>query len=1093
MNLYTMISTHSSENSAAPRDVKQRIKKKLAHSLKCLQKRYVNSDNVVTSDDCDANVLCCVMESIFVHGLKSKHIKTNGGNRGQKGSRAPLPQPVFWTLLKMVTHHDVVTDLEKLNFINTDVGRCRAWVRLALNDGLMECYLLSLLREKDSLCDFYHPVALLLDTEDSEVLLSYLQGLSSLSFTLSYKSAVLNEWTTTPLVLAGLYSGQELAETSSPNLSEGRRKGSWDSASQSSGSDIIEVIHTSSTALQNSQLGKLKAASSTLSLETTGSSQLSSSLSSDSLLQSNGMKSPDQTTEELWSCETDKGIASAESSSQSLQVTPDELGEDQIPVSLDCNVSITISQPELSSMLPAVDITLNAQSGKLVDRHICNEETNARTIESHSQIESPSSTYVSAFHHPETAHGSHLENGRKTVASHSEKMLNPINSERLSNYNSRRILQSAACQKQEVEAADQVSVQSGIAHVIDQKNALSVHSTHLTEPGENHKRSSWISDDDICKPSPQEALPRSTGESSTDHSIDTTPMNENSTGATKNRQPASELLQSTFRQEEASFEVTHRRKIGISNPFRGLLKLGNLERRGHVGIWKEYYCELSPFEFHLYQSDDDRNCYENCSLLRCELLGRAHSDGRFHVVFAGKKLYLRAPSRDEAEDWIDRIREALEQCRPHRTSKQESSHVEASMNEKPDSVSEPHVLHSAHQLNHKEENGFQRDFNWVSEAESQLDAIKETVLYLLTGKTWTRYIFSLTLDALKYFKFQEQQKVLCSICKTETFKDVIPDTALGGPANFKLITSEVTLRLQAESGAEARSWRELIRAVLSSFLEAEEDTLAANTGFEKNEKRLVELGLGEHKSLLQHLTVVPIEKGLDLQKFQCAGCSQKIGFSFAKAKVCAYSGLYYCEMCHQDTETIIPSRMMHNWDLTKRGVSNVAARFLQQIKNEPFIDLDVINGSLYQYVEHMARARKSRDQLKILEDYLFTCRSGAVQDLYKRLDQKKYLLESAHLYSVSDLRQIAHGMFEAFIQQAIHYATNHVYMCDLCTQRGFICQICSSDDIIFPFEFESTTRCKKCRTVFHKVCKAGVQSCPRCVRKQRYQDYKMGH
>lgn len=65
-------------------------------------------------------------------------------------------------------------------------------------------------------------------------------------------------------------------------------------------------------------------------------------------------------------------------------------------------------------------------------------------------------------------------------------------------------------------------------------------------------------------------------------------------------------------------------------------------------------------------------------------------------------------------------------------------------------------------------------------------------------------------------------------------------------------------------------------------------------------------------------------------------------------------------------------------------VSNVAARFLQQIKNEPFIDLDVINGSLYQYVEHMARARKSRDQLKILEDYLFTCRSGAVQDLYKR-------------------------------------------------------------------------------------------------------------
>ncbi|XP_051894544.1 pleckstrin homology domain-containing family M member 1 isoform X3 [Pristis pectinata] len=785
-----MISTHTSENSVTPREVKQRIKKKLAHSLKCLQKRYVNSDSVVTSDDCDANLLCCVMESIFVHGLKSKHIKASGGNRGRKGSRAPLPQPVFWTLLKTVTHHDVVAELEQLNFINTDVGRCRAWVRLALNDGLMECYLVSLLREKDSLCDFYHPVALLLDSEDSEVLLSYLQGLSSLSFTLSYKSAVLNEWTTTPLALAGLCSGPELPEASSPNLSEGRRKGSWDSTSQSSGSDIIEVTHTSSTAMHSSnQLGKLKLASSTLSLETTGSSQLSSSLSSDSLLQSNGMKSPDQTTEELWSYDTDKGIASGESSSKSLQVTPDELGEDQTTVSLNCNVAVTISQPELSPPPPADDVPLNVHSAELVvDQHACNEETSIRTTESHSQTECPSSTHVSALYHPVTSNGSQPEGDTKTVSPLSDEMLNPIHSEKLSDINSERTLQSAACQQQEVkidqsdsEAVDQVSVVRGAALVTGKEDTLNVPNNHLNEPGDNQKRSSWISDDDICKPSPQEVLPQSTGESSTECSVNTTPMNENSTSVTENGPPASKFSQSKCSQEEMSFKVTHRRK---------------------------------------------------------------------------------------------------------------------------------------------------------------------------------------------------------------------------------------------------------------------------------------------------------------------AGCSQKIGFSFGKPKVCAYSGLYYCEMCHQDTETIIPSRMIHNWDLTKQGVSNVAAKFLQQIQNEPFIDLDAINGSLYQYVERMAQARKSRDRLKLLEDYLFTCRSGAVQDLYKRLEQKKYLLESTHLYSVSDLQQIARGIFEAFLQQAIHYATNHIYMCDLCTQRGFICQICNNDDIIFPFEFESTTRCKKCRTVFHKACKAGVQSCPRCVRKQKYQEYK---
>ncbi|XP_059811676.1 pleckstrin homology domain-containing family M member 1 isoform X1 [Hypanus sabinus] len=1092
-----MISTYTSENSVTPREVKQRIKKKLAHSLKCLQKRYVNTDSVVTSDDCDANLLCCVMESIFVHGLKSKHIKTNGGKQGQRSSRAPLPQPVFWTLLKTVTHHDVVTELEQLNFINTDVGRCRAWVRLALNDGLMECYLVSLLREKDSLNDFYHPVALLLDSEDSEVLLSYLQGLSSLSFTLSYKSAVLNEWTATPLALAGLCSSPELSEVISPSFNEGRRKGSWDSVSQSSGSDIIEVTHTSSTAMHSShQLGKLKSASSTLSLETTGSSQLSSSLSSDSLLQSNGMKSPDQTAEELWSCDTDKGIASAESSSKSLHVTPDELGEDQTPVSLSCNVSITISQHEVSSLPPAYDIPLNTQSGELVvDQHACDEETNIQTIENNSETECPASTHVLALHHPVTAGGLQPENDTKTVSPLSVELLNPVSSEKLSE----SALQSVACHDQEVkadhidtEAVDQVSVVRRAADVTGQEDTLNVTKNHLTEPGDNNKLSSWISDDDICKPSPQEVLPQSTGESSVECSANTASRNESSTSVNENGSAASNFSQNKCVQEETSFKVTHRRKTGISNPFRGLLKLGNLERRGHVGIWKEYYCELSPFEFRLYQSGDDRNCCENCSLLRCELVGHAHSDGRFHVVFAGKKLYLRAPSRDEAEDWIDRIREALEQCRPLQTPKQRSLDVESSTNEKPDSVSETPIFYSADHLNHNESSPHQ-EYNWISEVEPQLDAIKETVLYLLTGKRWTRYIFTLTLEALKYFQLQEQQKILCKSYKIETFKDVIPDTALGGPANFKILTSEVTLRLQAESAAEARSWREMIRAVLSSYLEAEEDNLAENTAYEKNERRLVELGLGEHKSLLQYLTVVPIEKGLDLQKFQCAACSQKIGFSFSKAKVCAYSGLYYCEMCHQDVETIIPSRVIHNWDLTKQRVSNVAAKFLQQIQNEPFIDLDAVNGSLYQYVERMAQTRKSRDRLKLLEDYLFTCRSGAIQDLYKRLEQKKYLLESTHLYSVSDLRQIARGMFEAFLQQAIHYATNHVYMCDLCTQRGFICQVCNNDDIIFPFEFESTTRCKKCRTVFHKACKAAVQSCPRCVRKQKYLEYKMEH
>lgn len=51
------------------------------------------------------------------------------------------------------------------------------------------------------------------------------------------------------------------------------------------------------------------------------------------------------------------------------------------------------------------------------------------------------------------------------------------------------------------------------------------------------------------------------------------------------------------------------------------------------------------------------------------------------------------------------------------------------------------------------------------------------------------------------------------------------------------------------------------------------------------------------------------------------GCSRQIGFSFVRPKLCAFSGLYYCDICHQDDASVIPARIIHNWDLTKRPVS----------------------------------------------------------------------------------------------------------------------------------------------------------------------------
>uniref|UniRef100_A0A670JG95 Pleckstrin homology and RUN domain containing M1 n=1 Tax=Podarcis muralis TaxID=64176 RepID=A0A670JG95_PODMU len=877
------------------------IKAHLVNSIKALQKHYVTSDALVTSDDGDANTLCCALEAVFVHGLKAKHIKAESGAKGRKfGGRLPLPQPAFWALLKTITHRNIISELEHLDFINTDVGRCRAWLRLALNDGLMECYLKLLLHEKAHLSEYYHSPALLLDAEEVEFLLTYLQGLSSLAFDLSYKSAVLNEWTVTPLSLSGLCPATELLVSLEP-----RRKESLGSLSLSSGSDDAEASPALLPAAKSQRAEKLTA--SNLSISTTGSSQLSSSLSSDGLT---------------------LGTSAATQNA--------DRGEE--PISDGAEIALFVPRQE-TNWITEDDIYLPSPPPE-------------GTAKSLSRSLSPS---------PERP------------------------------------------------ADSQPSIPSG---ALDQ-DKLHVTSAKARKP----------------KLSPEA--------------------------------------------ESKGFSVVHRRQMGLSNPFRGLLKLGTLERRGGMGIWKEFFCELSPLELRLFVDSEERVCVETCSLLRCDCLGAAHSDGRFDLSFSGKRLCLRAASRDEAEDWLDRLHEALQKCRPQPDEGWETLEgTEAA--EDPDANSAGGPPGS---------NGL----DWTCGLDPELDAVKESVLYLETEKTWSPFVFSLSLEALKCFRARNGEKTLSNSYGIETIQDILPDVSLGGPAFFKVITSKAVLKLRAENAEEAADWRDLVRRMLMSYLETAEEALSLGGNLDGNSQAVLKSTTKGNGFLLKYLVAIPTEKGLDCQSFICAGCSRQIGFSFVKPKLCAFTGLYYCDSCHWDEESVIPSRLIHNWDLTRRPVCRQALKFLSQIHSQPLINLKLVNETLYDHVDHMSHIYKSREQLKLLGDYLVLCRSGALKEMSKRLDHRHYLLECPHKYSVADLRQIADGVFETFLQSLIQFASHHVYNCDLCTQRGFICEICNRNDIIFPFEFDTTTRCKVCKTVFHSSCQANASFCPRCVRREEYQ------
>ncbi|KPP64713.1 pleckstrin-like domain-containing family M member 1-like, partial [Scleropages formosus] len=840
------------------------IKSKIALSLKALQKRCVTTDTVVTSDDADANLLCCALEAVFIHGIKSKYIRTEVGGRGRKvGPRGPLPQPVFWTLLKSVTHRDVISELENLNFINTDVGRCRAWVRLALNDGLVECYLASLLRENSKLVGYYQPTALMLDPEEREVLLSYLQGLGSLTFQLSYKSAVLNEWTATPLALAGLCPADSVepppptAGSTCPQAP--KRKESWDTVSQSSGSsDVVEVQRGPGRPVVSAG-GRTQLTSSNLSLDTTGSSQLSSSLSSDSLLQGNGHKSPDK---EPWLTDLDI-TAAAEDSGKALQQCPALVGFAEAT-----HFSEESMQDEsgLSSLLPEHLSEVAASSG------------------SDSDPQQPQSLLG------EPEHPAPCETARCAAP----------NDEVPNREASSIALLRPPPQRPEVQL--QAPCPEGPVRLQRSESTLSrktsVESLHSPTSGFPKCRS-WISEDDFYKPQLEEAAEPEEGPC---------PSAEQASGTPS---PIMEL-----QSPQSPPSVVHRRQMGLSNPFRGLLKLGHLERRGAVGIWRRYYCELSPFELRLYQNDEERTCCENCSLLRCEDICTPTPEGRFELAFPGRRLLLRAASRDEAEDWVDRIVEAVNKCRQPAHRDDEWQVLEASA-PPPDTAvtpgksTPPSPEHAAPEL---------VELDWTRPTEPEPDAIKEAVLYQCVDDwTWTPLIFSLSLEALKVFQVQEGRKVLRFTHPIECVRDVVPDALLGSPAFFKVLTARETLKLRAQSEQEARSWRGLIRGALDSYLDTCEDAASAGVSSQGgNIHRLVQHSLREDATLLPHLYTVPTEKGLDAQNFKCAGCPKQIGFSFGKARLCEFSGQYYCESCHHGDTIIIPSRVVHNWDLVAR-------------------------------------------------------------------------------------------------------------------------------------------------------------------------------
>ncbi|XP_073074317.1 pleckstrin homology domain-containing family M member 3 isoform X1 [Manis javanica] len=521
--------------------------------------------------------------------------------------------------------------------------------------------------------------------------------------------------------------------------------------------------------------------------------------------------------------------------------------------------------------------------------------------------------------------------------------------------------------------------------------------------------------------------------------------------------------------------------------FPNILKKGYLEvRKDHDNYWQSCYAELSPYSLHFYSLDSSGNqnlyaTYQLAHFQSISVLGNLEARLVDTVLYDNTQLQLKAESPWEALDWGQKLWEVVHAAVPGYVRRQDeladspglSHHVTCTQNHCLQKKSSELLTPSP-----------------VSESPKQYQNIlKSGTLYRLTVQNnWKAFTFVLSRAYLMAFQPGKLDEDPLLSYNVDVCLAVQMDNLDDCDSCFQVIFPQDVLRLRAETRQRAQEWMEALKTAANVARSSEQNLQVTLRSKPMDQMGGHELRKNKRQSVttsfLSILTTLSLERGLTAQSFKCAGCQRSIGLSNGKAKVCNYSGWYYCSGCHVDDSFLIPARIVHNWDTSKYKVSKQAKEFLEYVYEEPLIDIQQENPMLYRHAEPLATVVRLRQRLKSLRAYLFSCRAAVAEDLRRRVFPREYLFQQIHLYSLSDLQQVIEGKLAPFLGKVIKFATSHVYSCSLCSQKGFICEICNNGEILYPFEDISTSRCECCGAVFHSECKEKSVPCPRCVRRE---------
>ncbi|XP_022694698.1 differentially expressed in FDCP 8 homolog isoform X2 [Varroa jacobsoni] len=250
--------------------------------------------------------------------------------------------------------------------------------------------------------------------------------------------------------------------------------------------------------------------------------------------------------------------------------------------------------------------------------------------------------------------------------------------------------------------------------------------------------------------------------------------------------------------------------------------------------------------------------------------------------------------------------------------------------------------------------------------------------------------------------------------------------------------------------------------------------------------------LKEHKYELQ---LCP-EMGLSVQQFKCQECRSSLmppgplrllPQMEAARRLCDSCGRWFCNRCHWNTEVVIPARVVHNWDFEPRKVCRGCVQFLRLMVKRSVLDIEKLNPYLFSHIEELSAVKTLREDLQKMKKYLTSCHIAQSKKLLWLLWKRQHFVENTNMYSMQDLIDLEQGTLLKFLHQVINAFEAHITKeCEGCRKKGFICELCSSSEILFPIHRDSTTRCPKCLSVFHHDCFRKFEGfCPKCDRMTR--------